>query len=91
MEVGEKPQSWGWSSTEWRQPLGQTNWLRRGGETAPSLFCGSAITKLQGKPNMHMNDGAGRGGFYRERIISVCELSIHLKGLFPNKKEQSLP
>lgn len=28
---------------------------------------------------------------YKERIISVCELSIHLKGLFPNKKEQSLP
>lgn len=33
----------------------------RGCEAAPWLSCGSVITQLQGKSNMHMNDGAGRG------------------------------
>lgn len=82
----KKPQSWGWSSTEWSShQAGQTG-LGEYPETAPSLFCGSAITKLQGKPNMHMNDGAGRVDLYKERIIRVFELSIDLKGLFPKKK-----
>lgn len=33
----------------------------QGCETAPWLSCGSVITQLQGKSNMHMNDRAGRG------------------------------
>lgn len=28
---------------------------------------------------------------YKERIISVCELSIHIKELFPGKQEQTSP
>lgn len=56
----KKTQSWGWSSTEWSSHQARQTGLGEYPETAASLFCGSAITKLQGKPNMHMNDGAGR-------------------------------
>lgn len=51
-------------------------------------YSGSLITKLQGNLHMHMNDGASKD-LYKERIVSVCELSIHLKELFPGKQEQT--